>query len=101
MVGSIVEAINRTGGSWYYRGHNGAANFDNITACVLRYRSCGMKFEDIEESLCVLDPLDPNNVDPLMSIEEARVFATATAILGKKVFVEVPTPKPIRQVYNI
>nr|AGS18779.1 ODV-E56 [Pieris rapae granulovirus] len=84
LVGSIVDAINRTGGSWYYRGHNGADNFDNITACVLRYRSCGMKFEDIEESLCVLDPHDPNNVDPLMSIEEARVFCNGYSYVREK-----------------
>ncbi|AKN80774.1 ODV-E56, per os infectivity factor 6 [Diatraea saccharalis granulovirus] len=76
LVGSIVEALNRTGGSWYFRGNNGAEGFDNIQACVLRYRSCGMPFADIQNDVCVLDPHDPNIVDPLMTIEEARTFCT-------------------------
>lgn len=74
LVGSIVEALNRTGGSWYYRGNNGGDNFNNIEKCILRYRSCGMSLSDIQEFLCVLDPHDTNNVDPLMSIDEARTF---------------------------
>nr|UYX49653.1 ODV-E56 [Darna trima granulovirus] len=74
LVGSIVEAINRTGGSWYYRGNNGADNFNNIEGCILRYRSCGMSFSDIQDFVCVLDPYDSNNVDPIMTFEQARNF---------------------------
>nr|QBH66501.1 occlusion derived virus envelope protein 56 [Phthorimaea operculella granulovirus] len=71
LVGSIVDALNRTGGSWYYRGNNGATSFDQIEACILRYRSCGMPFSDIQNDVCVLDPYDPLNVDPLLKFDEA------------------------------
>ncbi|AAQ21614.1 odv-e56 [Cryptophlebia leucotreta granulovirus] len=74
LVGSIVEALNRTGGSWYYRGNNGGDNLNNIQACILRYRSCGMSFADISNFVCELDPHDPNNVDPLMNFNQARDF---------------------------
>ncbi|AAM60760.1 ODV-E56 [Choristoneura occidentalis granulovirus] len=74
LVGSIVDAINRTGGSWYFRGNNGADNFNNIQSCILRYRTCGVPFTDIQDSVCVLDPHDATNVDPLMTLEEASDF---------------------------
>ncbi|AIS92016.1 ODV-E56 [Erinnyis ello granulovirus] len=74
LVGSIVDALNRTGGSWYFRGNNGADNFANIQGCVLQYRTCGLPLSDIQDFVCVLDPLDPTNVDPLMSFETARNF---------------------------
>lgn len=74
LVGSIVDSINRTGGSWYYRGNNGGDNLNNIERCVLRYRSCGMPFEAIENDICVLDPHDATNVDPLMSYSDAISF---------------------------
>ncbi|AKS25356.1 odv-e56/pif-5 [Clostera anastomosis granulovirus B] len=74
LVGSIVEALNRTGGSWYFRGNNGANNFNNIQSCVLQYRTCGLPLSDIQQFVCVLDPLDPTNVDPLMSFDTARTF---------------------------
>lgn len=69
MVGSIVEAMNRTGGSWWYRGNNGATSFDTIEACVLRSRSCGMPFADIEEHVCS-DPHDPSWRDPYLTAEQ-------------------------------
>ncbi|QOD39979.1 pif-5 [Matsumuraeses phaseoli granulovirus] len=71
LLGSIIDAINRTGGSWYYRGNNGGDNLNNIEACILRYRSCGMTHSLIEQFLCQLDPHDNTNVDPLLSYEEA------------------------------
>ncbi|UXX41821.1 pif-5 [Psilogramma increta granulovirus] len=74
LVGSIVEALNRTGGSWYFRGHNGADNFTNIQSCILQYRTCGLPLSDIQQFVCQLDPLDLNNVDPLMSFDTARTF---------------------------
>ncbi|UYE99061.1 MAG: odv-e56/pif-5 [Betabaculovirus sp.] len=74
LVGSIVEALNRTGGSWYFRGNNGADNFTNIQSCVLQYRTCGLSLSDIQPFVCVLDPLDATNVDPLMSFATARTF---------------------------
>nr|QKV50177.1 ORF16 protein [Plutella xylostella granulovirus] len=76
LVGSIVDAINRTGGSYYYRGNNGATSMDNIDSCILRYRSCGMPYADIADQLCVLDPLDPTNVDPILNLEEAQQLCT-------------------------
>nr|WPN08645.1 pif-5 [Cnaphalocrocis medinalis granulovirus] len=81
LVGSLVEAINRTGGSWYYRGNNGADNFNTIESCVLRYRTCGVPFHEIQSHLCVLDPLDATNVDPLMSYNEARTFCNGFNLL--------------------
>ncbi|QBQ01565.1 odv-e56 [Hyphantria cunea granulovirus] len=72
LIESIVAAINRTGGSWYHRGNNGGNSFENIESCVLRWRSCGMPLQDIQEQLCVLDPLDPNNVDPILNLQQAQ-----------------------------
>lgn len=72
LVSSIVEALNRTGGSWYYRGNNGADNFENIERCVLQFRSCGMNLDQIRGELCVLDPFDANRVDPVLSLTDAR-----------------------------
>ncbi|AAB39099.1 ORF18 ODV-E56 [Cydia pomonella granulovirus] len=83
LVSSIVEALNRTGGSWYYRGNNGGDNFSNIDACVLRYRSCGMSLADIDEFVCELDPHDPNNVDPLLSFDEARNFCNGYSLAAE------------------
>ncbi|AAP85649.1 odv-e56 [Adoxophyes orana granulovirus] len=71
LIGSIVDAINRTGGSWYYRGNNGGENFNNIESCVLRYRSCGVPFDVFQDVACVLDPHDPTKVDPLLNYQEA------------------------------
>lgn len=70
MVGSIVDAMNRTGGSWWYRGNNGATTFNNIDGCILRYRSCGMNIAEISEHLCQ-DPADPNWKDPILTDNEA------------------------------
>ncbi|APO13900.1 ODV-E56 [Plodia interpunctella granulovirus] len=83
LVGSIVEALNRTGGSWYHRGNNGADNFDNIQSCILLYRSCGMTYSN-NDDLCVLDPHDNTNVDPLLSLEEARTLCSGYNIQEEK-----------------
>ncbi|AER41453.1 ODV-E56 [Epinotia aporema granulovirus] len=72
LIGSIVDAINRTGGSWYYRGNNGADTTQDVQSCILRHRSCGMSFADIEEFVCALDPHDATNVDPLLNLSEAQ-----------------------------
>lgn len=72
LVGSVMDALNRTGGSWYYRGRNAADAVEDIDGCVLRYRSCGVRFADIQNSVCILDPLDSTNVDPLLGFQDAR-----------------------------
>ncbi|AQQ80282.1 PIF-5 [Betabaculovirus altermyunipunctae] len=69
MVGSIVDAMNRTGGSWWYRGNNGANSFDTIEGCILRGRSCGMNFQQIAEFVCV-DPHNPGWRDPILTDQE-------------------------------
>lgn len=69
MVGSIVEAMNRTGGSWWYQGNNGANSFSTIEGCVLRSRSCGMALDDIKDHLC-FDPHDPTWRDPYLTSEQ-------------------------------
>ncbi|AKR17488.1 ODV-E56 [Mocis latipes granulovirus] len=69
LIGSVVEAMNRTGGSWWYRGNNGANSFGTIEKCVLRARSCGMAWSDIMDEVCT-DPHIPNWRDPYLTDEE-------------------------------
>ncbi|AJK91675.1 pif-5/odv-e56 [Spodoptera frugiperda granulovirus] len=66
LIGSIVDKMNQTGGSWWFRGNNGANNFDNIEGCVLRSRSCGMALSDIQENMCT-DPANPAWTDPILT----------------------------------
>ncbi|AGQ20274.1 odv-e56 [Clostera anastomosis granulovirus A] len=83
LVGSIVEALNRTGGSWYSRGNNGADSFDRIESCVLRYRTCGVSLIDIQDSLCELDEFDATNVDPLMSLADATRLCDGYSLVNE------------------
>ncbi|AAS82723.1 ORF15 [Agrotis segetum granulovirus] len=72
LVASIVAALNRTGGSYYFRGNNGAESFNNIESCILRHRTCGVLLEDIQPYLCQFDPLDLANQDPILPPDQAR-----------------------------
>ncbi|ABQ51956.1 odv-e56 [Spodoptera litura granulovirus] len=73
LIGSIVNAMNRTGGSWLLSGNNGADNMNNIEKCVLRYRSCGVALADYIEEACY-DPHDNSYLDPLLTISEAQII---------------------------
>ncbi|AAZ67377.1 orf8 [Trichoplusia ni single nucleopolyhedrovirus] len=59
LIQDIIEAINRTGGSFYYRGSDGG---DNITACLLVDRTCRLQHPEAMSDVtkCDFDPLLSN-----------------------------------------
>ncbi|ABY47705.1 occlusion-derived virus envelope protein ODV-E56 [Helicoverpa armigera granulovirus] len=91
MVGSIVDAMNRTGGSWWYRGNNGATSFDNIERCVLRARSCGMPFADISDHVCT-DPHNPNWRDPYLTAEQLTTVCQGYSLANEETVCRASDP---------
>lgn len=73
LVGSIVEALNRTGGSYLFVGNNGADDMDRIEACILRHRSCGMALDQIHEHAC-RDSHTNTYLDPILTTAQAGVL---------------------------
>lgn len=61
LVQDIIDALNRTGGSFFHEGLNGG---DEAIHCILRHRSCGINPNDIpSDMLCAFDPIFPNSED--------------------------------------
>lgn len=58
LVQDIMDALNRTGGSYLHTGLDGG---DNAQFCILRHRSCGIDPSTIDgEMLCPVDPFYPD-----------------------------------------
>ncbi|AAZ38172.1 ODV-E56 [Agrotis segetum nucleopolyhedrovirus A] len=57
LVQDIIAAINRTGGSYHTRGISGG---DEVSVCLLRFRTCRLPEIDSNVTVCVNDPLLPN-----------------------------------------
>ncbi|ACI28711.1 agip9 [Agrotis ipsilon multiple nucleopolyhedrovirus] len=57
LIQDIIEAINRTGGSYHTTGMNGG---DQVEVCLLRHRTCRMPEIDGTVTVCDVDPLLPN-----------------------------------------
>jgi hypothetical protein len=79
LVGSIVEALNRTGGSYLFVGNNGADTLDRIETCILRYRSCGMMLNQIDEHACK-DEFTNVYLDPILTEAEGRAFCNGYSL---------------------
>lgn len=60
LIQDIIEALNRTGGSWYYQGRQGG---DVIDACLLIHRTCKLPDNLNSEDLCTIDPLITNTAE--------------------------------------
>ncbi|QED40535.1 ODV-E56 [Chrysodeixis includens nucleopolyhedrovirus] len=54
LIQDVIEALNRTGGSYYYRGSEGG---DVIDACLLIHRTCRRPETLNGVELCTIDPL--------------------------------------------
>ncbi|AAM94993.1 occlusion derived viral protein-e56 [Helicoverpa armigera multiple nucleopolyhedrovirus] len=54
LVQDIIEAINRTGGSYYVVGENGG---EAATTCLLRHRTCHNTHIGEDVNICTRDPL--------------------------------------------
>lgn len=67
LVQDIIAALNRTGGSFYYSGSN---NGEDVQACWLQYRSCGVPATEVPDELkCTgQDPILFGNTDALRQI---------------------------------
>ncbi|QEI03577.1 ODV-E56 [Rachiplusia nu nucleopolyhedrovirus] len=57
LIQDIIEALNRTGGSWYYRGSQGG---DIIDECLLIHRTCKQPDSLTGVEICNIDPLISN-----------------------------------------
>ncbi|ABC74890.1 occlusion derived virus envelope protein 56 [Neodiprion abietis nucleopolyhedrovirus] len=64
LVQDIIDALNRTGGSFYSVGSG-----DEVETCYLKYRSCGVDQTTIDTSLYCANFLDPIYGDDVETLE--------------------------------
>ncbi|ALD88581.1 odv-e56 [Helicoverpa armigera nucleopolyhedrovirus] len=65
VIGDIVEALRRTGGSYYHIGLNGG---EQVESCLLRYRTCVLDVNNLNDvDVCPSDPLI-DNLNALQSV---------------------------------
>ncbi|AXS67672.1 pif5 [Cryptophlebia peltastica nucleopolyhedrovirus] len=63
LIQDIINALNNTGGSYFYVGFNGG---DDMTVCMLRHRTCQLNADAMDRVvLCEFDPLISNEQELL------------------------------------